>query len=126
MAPTEAINIMKPGKKNADGTYEVTYVPVSTQTVDMAKRISDNLPMDMPITGDMGITLQDVRDGKATLEKFVAQLSIEEMAIIIRGEGMSNPRVAYLTTAFRQHVVQMVLVVFVWKEKQHSFQLEQL
>ena len=32
-----------------------------------------------------------VRDGKATLEKFVAQLSIEEMAIIIRGEGMSNP-----------------------------------
>ena len=93
MAPTEAINIMKPGKKNADGTYEVTYVPVSTQTVDMAKRISDNLPMDMPITGDMGITLQDVRDGKATLEKFVAQLSIEEMAIIIRGEGMSNPRV---------------------------------
>ena len=81
MAPTEAINIMKPGKKNADGTYEVTYVPVSTQTVDMAKRISDNLPMDMPITGDMGITLQDVRDGKATLEKFVAQLSIEEMAI---------------------------------------------
>ena len=93
MAPTEAINIMKPGKKNADGTYEVTYVPVSTQTVDMAKRISDNLPMDMPITGDMGITLQDVSDGKATLEKFVAQLSIEEMAIIIRGEGMSNPRV---------------------------------
>ncbi|MFR5486883.1 glycoside hydrolase family 3 protein [Eubacterium sp.] len=93
MAPTEAIDIMKPGKKNADGTYEVTYVPVSTQTVDMAKRISDNLPMDMPITGDMGITLQDVRDGKATLEKFVAQLSIEEMAIIIRGEGMSNPRV---------------------------------
>ena len=93
MAPTEAINIMKPGKKNADGTYEVTYVPVSTQTVDMAKRISDNLPMDMSITGDMGITLQDVRDGKATLEKFVAQLSIEEMAIIIRGEGMSNPRV---------------------------------
>lgn len=93
MAPTEAINIMKPGKKNADGTYEVTYVPVSTQTVDMAKRISDNLPMDMPITGDMGITLQDVRDGKATLEKFVAQLSIEEMAIIVRGEGMSNPRV---------------------------------
>lgn len=93
MAPTEAINIMKPGKKNADGTYEVTYVPVSTQTVDMAKRISDNLPMDMPITGDMGITLQDVRDGKATLEKFVAQLSIEEMATIVRGEGMSNPRV---------------------------------
>lgn len=74
MAPTEAINIMKPGKKNADGTYEVTYVPVSTQTVDMAKRISDNLPMDMPITGDMGITLQDVRDGKATLEKFVASV----------------------------------------------------
>ncbi len=93
MAPTETINIMKPGKKNADGTYEVTYVPVSTQTVDMAKRISDNLPMDMPITGDMGITLQDVRDGKATLEKFVAQLSIEEMATIVRGEGMSNPRV---------------------------------
>lgn len=93
MAPTAELNIMKPGAKKADGTYEVTYVPASKRTVDMAKRISENLPLDMPITGDMGITLQDVRDKKATLEKFVAQLSVEEMATIVRGEGMSNPRV---------------------------------
>ena len=48
---------MKPGKRKEDGTYEITYVPSQKPTVDMAKRIEDNLPKDMKITGDVGITL---------------------------------------------------------------------
>ena len=47
----------------------------------------------MEITGDVGITLQDVHAGKSSVEEFVAQLSVEELAQIVRGEGMSNPRV---------------------------------
>lgn len=93
MAPVEDLKIMKPGAKKEDGTYEVTYVEAPKRSVDMAKRIADNLPADMPITGDVDVTLQDVKEGKATLEKFVAQLSVEELAILVRGEGMSNPRV---------------------------------
>ena len=86
----------------------------------MVKRIEDNLPKTMELTGDKGITLQDVYEGKNTIEDFVAQLSVEELAQIVRGEGMSNPRVTqgtasafggfqmhYLIMEFLQRVVQM-------------------
>ena len=95
----ENLTIMKPGERKADGTYEITYIPSQKPTVDMAKRIEENLPQTMEITGDKGITLQDVRDGKAKVEDFVAQLSISEMAQIVRGEGMSNPRVTQGTAS---------------------------
>lgn len=89
----ENLTLIKPGKRKEDGTYEITYVPSQKPTVDMAKRIEDNLPKDMKITGDVGITLQDVKAGKNTIEEFVAQLTVAELAQIVRGEGMSNPRV---------------------------------
>lgn len=89
----ENLTLMKPGKRREDGTYEITYVPSQKPTVDMAKRIEDNLPKNMKITGDVGITLQDVKAGKNTIEEFVAQLTVAELAQIVRGEGMSNPRV---------------------------------
>ena len=89
----ENLTLIKPGKRKEDGTYEITYVPSQKPTVDMAKRIEDNLPKDMKITGDVGITLQDVKAGKKTIEEFVAQLTVAELAQIVRGEGMSNPRV---------------------------------
>ena len=89
----ENLTLMKPGKRREDGIYEITYVPSQKPTVDMAKRIEDNLPKDMKITGDVGITLQDVKAGKNTIEEFVAQLTVAELAQIVRGEGMSNPRV---------------------------------
>lgn len=104
----------------------------------MVKRIEDNLPKTMEITGDKGITLQDVYEGKNTIEDFVAQLSVEELAQIVRGEGMSNPRVTqvqlqllvefqmhYLIMEFLQRVVQMDQVVLDMMEKLHSFQLVQ-
>ena len=95
----ENLTILKPGKMKADGTFEKEYVPSQKPTVDMAKRIEDNLPKTMEITGDKDITLQEVQDGKNTLEEFVAQLSVEELAQIVRGEGMSNPRVTQGTAS---------------------------
>lgn len=89
----ENLTILRPGSQKADGTFEKEYVPSQKPTVDMAKRIEENLPESMEITGDKGITLQDVQAGKNSLEEFVAQLSVEEMAQIVRGEGLSNPRV---------------------------------
>jgi len=93
MAPTESFERMKPGAVKADGTYELTFETVPVRTVDMAKRIQENLPMELPVTGDKGIRLQDVADKKASLEDFVAQLSLSELATIVRGEGMSSPKV---------------------------------
>lgn len=95
----ENLTILKPGKQKADGTFEKEYIPSQKPTVDMAKRIEDNLPETMEITGDKGITLQDVYEGKNTIEDFVAQLSVEELAQIVRGEGMSNPRVTQGTAS---------------------------
>ena len=93
------LTILRPGNKKADGTFEKEYVPSQKPTVDMANRIEKNLPKSMPITGDKGITLQDVHEGKNSLDDFVAQLTVEEMAQIIRGEGMSNPRVTQGTAS---------------------------
>ena len=89
----------------------------------------------MEITGDKGITLQDVQAGKNSLEEFVAQLSVEEMAQIVRGEGLSNPRVIQvqllllavyqmhcLVMVFRLLVVQTDQVDFIMMVKQCSFQ----
>lgn len=87
------LTILKPGAKKEDGSYEKVYVPSQKPTVDLGKRIEENLPKTMEITGDVGITLQDVHAGKSSVEEFVAQLSVEELAQIVRGEGMSNPRV---------------------------------
>ena len=95
----ENLTILKPGKMKADGTFEKEYVPSQKPTVDMAKRIEDNLPKTMEITGDKDISLQEVQEGKNTLEEFVAQLSVEELAQIVRGEGMSNPRVTQGTAS---------------------------
>jgi len=93
MAPTESFERMKPGTVKKDGTYELTFETVPVRTVDLAKRIQENLPKELPVTGDKGIRLQDVADKKATLEEFVAQLSLSELATIVRGEGMSSPKV---------------------------------
>lgn len=84
---------IKPGAPKGDGTYEIAYQPAPLKTFDRAARIAERMPAEIPYTGDRGIKLADVRDGKATLDEFVAQLSPEDMAIMFRGEGMSNPNV---------------------------------
>ncbi len=48
---------------------------------------------DLPFTGDKGITLYDVADGKAEMFYFIAQLTNKELCCIVRGEGMNSPKV---------------------------------
>lgn len=92
-APTETMRRIKPGGKRTDGTYELTYEAVPQQTVDMEKRIVQRLPETFAISGKNGITLQDVAAGKASMEAFIAQLTKEELAAIVRGEGMCSIKV---------------------------------
>ncbi|MFS0873739.1 glycoside hydrolase family 3 C-terminal domain-containing protein [Paenibacillus xylanilyticus] len=93
MAPTEDFTRMKPGVRKADGSYELTYVEVPKRQVSMADRIEQNLPQTLEQTGNQGYKLSDVKNGKVSLEAFIAQLSDQDLAAIVRGEGMSSPLV---------------------------------
>ncbi|WP_152395627.1 glycoside hydrolase family 3 C-terminal domain-containing protein [Paenibacillus guangzhouensis] len=93
MAPTESFTRMKPGTRNEDGTYELTYAEVSTRKVSLAERIEKNLPKTLEQTGNQGYVLRDVYDQKVSMDAFIAQLSDEDLAAIVRGEGMSSPLV---------------------------------
>lgn len=93
MAPTESFKRMKPGARKADGSYELVTAEVPTRKVDMAERIERNLPQTLAQTGNQGYTLRDVHEGKVSMNTFIAQLSDEDLATIVRGEGMSSPLV---------------------------------
>lgn len=67
-------------------------MPVRLGERDLRKRILNNLPKEIPFTGDVGIKLTDVAAGKATLEAFVAQLSDRELGDLSRGEGMMGSK----------------------------------
>lgn len=99
MAPIMDFTRMKPGVQKEDGTYEVVYDEAPKRTVSMEGRVIDNLPTTYEQTGDRGIKLRDVKEGKATLEEFIAQLSNAELAAIVRGEGMCSPKVTPGTAA---------------------------
>ena len=53
---------------------------------NLKTRILDNMPKATPITGDKGYKLQDVKSGKVTMDDFVAQLSLDELEAITRGD----------------------------------------
>ena len=75
LAPAEKFQRLCPGNKKADGTYEAKAEDVPAQTISLEERIRERMPEAMEITGNQGISFQDVRDKKASLEAFVAQES---------------------------------------------------
>lgn len=93
LAPVQAFRRLRPGERKVDGSYTIIYEPVPKRTVNLKKRIAENLPEELPITENQGIRLQDVAEGKADLNDFVAQLDEKELAVLVRGEGMSSPKV---------------------------------
>ena len=62
--------------------------PVSTE--NLKDIILENLPESTPVTGDKGLKLSDVKDGKCTLDEFTAQLSEKELEAISRGDYVMN------------------------------------
>lgn len=96
-APVLPFERMKPVCVN--GVYNISYEPVPLAMEDMDKRRADNIPRDIPFTGDRGIKLADVLSGKNTMGSFIAQLTDDDLACIVRGEGMGSPRVTPGTAA---------------------------
>ena len=76
--------------KNNNGKVE--FVPVNTATINLKGLIDSRKPEDILLTGDKGFKLKDVKDGKVSIEQFVAQLSVEELEAITRGDyTMDSP-----------------------------------
>ncbi len=71
----------------------IAFEPAPQREYDMAARSAAALKPAKSYTGDKGIKLGDVFDGKAELEDFVAQLSDEDLICLMRGEGMNSPKV---------------------------------
>lgn len=97
LAPVLPFERMKPEK--CGGKFIVKFENTPLSEINEAKRRHDSLPAEIPYTGDRGIKLKDVRDGKNTMDEFIAQLSDRDLACIIRGEGMNSPRVVPGTAA---------------------------
>lgn len=89
-APKHDFIVWRAEEKN--GNYFLGSKTVAKEKYDLATRIINNLPADIEQTGDKGIKLQDVKDGKATLDEFVAQLDNTELEAITRGDyKMDSP-----------------------------------
>ena len=97
-SPVQAFDRIRP-EANGHGGLRVGKEAVPTRSYDLAARIREELPETIAWTGDQGIRLGDVLDGKAEMDAFLAQLSDEELCTLVRGEGMCSPKVTPGTAA---------------------------
>ena len=87
-APIENLEVMSAYEYN--GKRIIKNRKARTKEYDLGKRILENLPEEIPQTGDKGFKLADVKSGKITMEQFVAQLSNNELEAISRGDYVMN------------------------------------
>ncbi len=97
LAPVESFDRIHP--EISEGRYVIRMENVPLSHVDEAKRRQDNLPKEIPFTGDKGIRLADVKNGTHTMDAFIAQLTDYDLSCMIRGEGMNSPKVTAGTAA---------------------------
>ncbi len=95
VAPVKTFKRLKP--QNVDtseccATFKKTYTDVPLAETDPELTRLHNLPAEFPVS-DHNYKLIDVFDGKCTMDEFIAQLSNQELFCLVRGEGMSSPKV---------------------------------
>lgn len=94
LAPAEEFERIINTENNLLSTEKVTLAQY-----DIAERIKNNIPPEIEITGDRGITFGDVASGKYSVEQFIAQFDVKALSQIVRSEGMSSPKATYPGTA---------------------------
>ncbi len=101
-APKEAFQRLKPDAQCAQ-TEGYTWETVPVRTKSVAQHMEEDLKAEsgkaLPYTGDQGHRLRDVRDGRVSMEEFLAQLSDYDLCCIVKGEGMCSPKVTPGTAA---------------------------
>lgn len=83
----------------ADGQAKEIYEDTPITLIDEKQVRLDNLPKEIQQNFDTDYKLDDVYSGKVSLEDFVAQLTDEDLACIVRGEGMGSSLVTAGTAA---------------------------
>ena len=91
MPPVKAFRRIKPKIEGDFATVCMEDVPLLR--FDEAERRLNTLPEELTVKANRKILFTDVYSGEETLNDFIAQLSDAELAQIVRGEGMSSPRV---------------------------------
>lgn len=87
-APQESFDVFFAEEK--DGKRMLRLKQAAKQKYDLGIRIMNNLPEDIPLTEDKGFKLRDVKSGKITMDEFVAQLDLDELEAITRGDYTMN------------------------------------
>lgn len=90
LTPTDSFKRIKPGALNDDKTYKLIYEEVPIQTISLKERIIKNMPLELKQTGDKGYKLHEVHSGDISIGNFISQLTDEELATLVRGEGMGS------------------------------------
>ncbi len=84
LAPEESFPVMI--AREVDGEIIPDVTNCRKSQIDLKQRIIENLPEATPITGDKGYKLSDVKSGAVSMDDFVAQLSLDELEAITRGD----------------------------------------
>lgn len=72
---------------------QAVYEAVPLRGYSIAERMEKERPTAAEFTGDKGYKLSDVLDQKISMDTFLAQLTEEELSWMVKGEGMSSPKV---------------------------------
>ncbi len=99
MGPTQAFKRMTAVPSSTGNGFAKEYEDVPLMTESFLDSRLSRVPTEIAQTGDCGIKLSDVKSGKNTLEEFTAQLSDEDLCLIIRGEGMGSFKATIGTAA---------------------------
>lgn len=90
IAPQETFDIIAAEEYN--NKKIIKYKEVTTSKYDLGIRITNNLPKSIEQTGNLGYKLEDVKNGHITIQQFVAQLEIDELEAITRGDYKMNSK----------------------------------
>lgn len=91
LRPIKAFDRLKASVQN--GRFIESYEPTPIRTYKIKDRIENNLPKEIQHTCLEKRNLIDVYQHKVSIDAFVSQLSLTELAELVRGEGMSSPKV---------------------------------
>ena len=92
MAPVKPFDRLRPVPSGGGG-FVPGAEPVPLQTVSPQQKRDERLPACLPFAGDQGWKLRDVAEGRVTMAQFLSQLSDRDLCAMMRGEGMSSPKV---------------------------------
>ncbi|MCR5502396.1 MAG: glycoside hydrolase family 3 C-terminal domain-containing protein [Lachnospiraceae bacterium] len=91
--PVKAFKKMTAVSEGSDGSVRLVMEDASLRKDTMTSRRKKRLPKDLPLTGDRGYKLKDVKSGKVSMDAFISQFDRDELLTIIRGEGMGSAKV---------------------------------